>query len=197
MLPLHGLFTLDATAPEANGRPHYSTVAGGHLTYDDGCWLLGRFIKIKTDGEVPCGAAVWRLKSGPNHWVGHTLTVVEFFAGGGWSMLPREAGKETRSAAAAEAEAAGTERVRCILTEMTQPAQFYFSPPWPPSASRRWLARRSYADHTPIMRLIIRSSATSPPASAWTRRLDPVGPGGWLRRVLLTRSMLMAAAAST
>ena len=38
---LQGVFRHDLKDPEANGRPHYSTLAGSHLYYSkSGKWLL-------------------------------------------------------------------------------------------------------------------------------------------------------------
>eukprot|EP01052_Picozoa_sp_SAG31_P010375 SAG31_NODE_567_length_14028_cov_4.022328_14_plen_170_part_00 len=84
---LHGIFTIDAEEPVANGRPHYSTAEGGHLYYvtDLGKWILnGIFspdkpnscIEIIRPGAVPVGEAVWRYYDG-SKYVDRTLTVSE------------------------------------------------------------------------------------------------------------------------
>jgi hypothetical protein len=65
-----GPFTRDPATPSANGRPHYSTAAGGHLYYsvDLGSWLLNdAFTPAKpscvaafvTKAPVPVGKATW------------------------------------------------------------------------------------------------------------------------------------------
>ncbi|MDE0896068.1 MAG: hypothetical protein OSB10_05735, partial [Planctomycetota bacterium] len=38
--PLRGVFVLDPDLPKYNGRPHYSTAAGGHLFFDWRAWRL-------------------------------------------------------------------------------------------------------------------------------------------------------------
>ena len=82
---LHGVFTLDEADPEANGRPHYSTAAGGHLSYStDGRWLLTVDRPFTPDsatcaayivagGGVPEGKAVWRVHDGVA-WADRILT---------------------------------------------------------------------------------------------------------------------------
>ena len=87
MLRLRGASTRDADSPDANGRPHYSTAAGGHLYYSTtGKWFLNsdEFAPDKatchaafaTIGAVPVGEAVWEYWDG-GKWVGRTLTVAE------------------------------------------------------------------------------------------------------------------------
>ena len=85
---LCGVFTRDAAAPEANGRPHWSTAEGGHLYYSTaGKWFLkddGEFTPDKpnciasfaTAGVVPTGEAVWEYYDG-SAWVERTLTVAD------------------------------------------------------------------------------------------------------------------------
>ena len=79
MLRLRGASTRDADSPDANGRPHYSTAAGGHLYYSTtGKWFLNsdEFAPDKatchaafaTIGAVPVGEAVWRYWDG-DKWV--------------------------------------------------------------------------------------------------------------------------------
>ena len=78
---LCGVFRRDAAAPDANGRPHYSTAEGGHLYYSTiGKWLLrddgffpaktGCDAKFATAGEVPVGEAAWRYNDGGKWAVG-------------------------------------------------------------------------------------------------------------------------------
>ena len=82
-------FTRDAAHPDANGRPHWSTAAGGHLYYwpANGTWLLNAtgFTPDKGDctacilagvGAVPVGEAVWQYADG-GKWVDRTLAVAE------------------------------------------------------------------------------------------------------------------------
>jgi hypothetical protein len=93
-----GVFTLNVAQPEANGRPHYSTTAGGHLYYSiGGSWYLGTEFTpdekkcsawIKTVGEVPAGEMVWEfydvsLKGTDGtmgRWVDRKLTVIELLS---------------------------------------------------------------------------------------------------------------------
>ena len=66
-----GVFTWDATDPDANGRPHWSTAEGGHLYYSiNGNWCLnadgltpdkdGATAWISRAGAVPVGEVVWQ-----------------------------------------------------------------------------------------------------------------------------------------
>jgi hypothetical protein len=102
---LHGQFTLDAAQPEANGRPHYSTPAGGHMYYiykgwpasmnvhsTGAKWVLSTgftpdrttcLAHVAAAGAVPVGEAVWTCAKGSNKkgskkkWVKRQLTVTE------------------------------------------------------------------------------------------------------------------------
>jgi hypothetical protein len=58
--PLRGVFKLDPDLPEYNGRPHYSTAAGGHLFFDWHAWRLSIVVrkqcehcKCLDDGPAP------------------------------------------------------------------------------------------------------------------------------------------------
>ena len=83
---LRRAFRRDAAAPEANGRPHWSTPGGGHLYYStSGKWFLSTvFTPAKTSctawfataGEVPVGEAAWQYHDG-SKWVERALTVAE------------------------------------------------------------------------------------------------------------------------
>jgi hypothetical protein len=91
LLSLRGAFTRDAKDPETNGRPHWSTAAGGHLFYSrSGKWYLqadgftpGKGTAdayFETAGGVPAGDAVWRIcpsTTGLNGWTDVKLTVEE------------------------------------------------------------------------------------------------------------------------
>lgn len=64
-------FSRDVAAPDANGRPHYSTASGKHLYYSlEGAWTLHtKFMphtldgaSYSTVGEVPQGESVWRYR---------------------------------------------------------------------------------------------------------------------------------------
>ena len=88
---LCGVFTLDATHSETNGRPHYITAAGGHLCYNPAKrrWyfniecapnMYGEAIAyIKTDREVPVGEYTWQYRDG-SKWADRKLTVAELSA---------------------------------------------------------------------------------------------------------------------
>jgi hypothetical protein len=89
-LPLHGVFTRDAASPEANGRPHWSTAAGGHLYYSTtGKWLLNAnefspdetasHASFVTSGAVPRGEVAWQVYD-DGRWVTRLLTVAELSA---------------------------------------------------------------------------------------------------------------------
>ena len=90
---LRGLFRRDAAAPEANGRPHWSTAEGGHLYYaTDGSWYLNNVFTpgkttcaalFATDGEVPVGDVAWQYYDG-SKWIERALTMTE--------QLPQEDG---------------------------------------------------------------------------------------------------------
>jgi hypothetical protein len=84
---LRGAFTRDATAPDANLRPHWSTAEGGHLYYSNmGRWCLQAdgftpdktacAAWIATGAEVPVGPAAWRYWDG-SAWVDRILKVTE------------------------------------------------------------------------------------------------------------------------
>jgi hypothetical protein len=87
-LSLRGVFTRDAKAPEANGRPHWSTAEGGHLYYStDGRWYLNAdgftpdkpnacHAWIASAGAVPAGEAAWQYHDG-SAWGERALTVAE------------------------------------------------------------------------------------------------------------------------
>jgi hypothetical protein len=89
-LPLHGVFTRDAASPEANGRPHWSTAAGGHLYYSTtGKWFLNAHefspddtashASFVTSGAVPRGEVAWQVYD-DSRWVTRLLTVAELLA---------------------------------------------------------------------------------------------------------------------
>lgn len=113
VLQLHGVFKQDPQNPVANGRPHYSTAAGGHLYYNvaHGKWLLnaGGFspdglnctAHCETLGAVPAGNLdmVWRYYDGTD-FVERTLSVTELSAAA--------VAKVDREVAVAAAEAAAS-----------------------------------------------------------------------------------------
>eukprot|EP01050_Picozoa_sp_SAG11_P039327 SAG11_NODE_16495_length_546_cov_0.420582_2_plen_117_part_00 len=86
---MRGVFTVDPDEPVANNRPHYRSVAGGHLYYYVGTskWYLNNqftpdnvssFANISATGAVPIGAAVWRCQTGSNpKWCDRELTMSE------------------------------------------------------------------------------------------------------------------------
>ena len=87
-------------APEANGRPHWSTVEGGHLYYSvNGSWIVNTEecspdttscdAYFRTAGGVPVGEAVWRCHNKHERWCecrfctrhvgGHTSQRIEYY----------------------------------------------------------------------------------------------------------------------
>jgi hypothetical protein len=84
---LCGAFTRDTKDPDANGRPHWSTAAGGHLYYSvTGEWILNAYgffpdedganAFFATAGAVPAGEVAWRYAV-DGKWGDRTLTVAE------------------------------------------------------------------------------------------------------------------------